>query len=187
MNQHLTSPGEQEPPPALTRRQEKRRLATALSQLKDATRIDLIMAATLYKVNGLASALAFVEQLDRYRRWEPPPFPEGAILLPDVPPHPRTRESVRAWMAAHLPETEHCVIWPEWQERKDSPPVVYLGGLPFVAYWVAYEAKIGPVPQDIGLESVCGEYRCVNPRHVQAVPGQGQKGIKHDRNTDNPI
>lgn len=169
-NQHHPSPGEQGAPPVLTQRQEKRRLAAALSHLKDATRIDLVMAVTLYEANDLASALAFVEQLDRYRRWEPPPFPEGAILLPDAPPHARTRESVRAWMAAHLPETDRCIIWSEWQERKDSHPVVYLSGLPFVAYWVAYEAKMGPVPQDMDIELVCGEYRCVNPKHLTLAP-----------------
>jgi hypothetical protein len=170
MNHHPAPLRDQGAAPALTARQEKRRLAAALGGLKDAQRIDLVMAVMLYETNGLEHALAFVERLDRYRRWEPPPFLEGALLLPDAPPHPRTRESVLAWMAEHLPETDHCLIWPEWQERKDSHPVIYLRGLPFVAYWVAYEARNGAVPQGLDVEQACGEYRCVNPKHLTLAP-----------------
>lgn len=169
MNQHRTSPGEQEPPPALTRLTEKRRLAAALSHLRDATRNDLVMAVTLYEVNGLASALAFVERINRYRQWEPPPLPEGAILLPAAPRHFPSPESLLAWMTAHLPGTDRCLIWSAWQERKDTHPVVYVGGVPFVAYWVAFEAKMGPVPRGMDVEP-CDEYRCLNPGHLRLIP-----------------
>lgn len=169
MNPHRASPEQSETSVALTPRQEKRCLAAALSRLKDATRGDLVLAASLYAVNGLASALAFVERINRYRQWEPPPLPEGAILLPAAPRHFPSRESLLEWMTVHLPETDRCLIWSAWQERKDTHPVVYVGGVPFVAYWVAFEAKMGPVPRGMDVEP-CDEYRCLNPGHLRLIP-----------------
>lgn len=166
MSEQHEAADEPEAAPAPTLRQEKAPLVAALRRLKDAARIDGVMAMSLCEINGLENALAFVARLDRFRRWEPPPFPDGAVPLSAAPPHPRTCESVQRWMRESLPATDRCNIWAEWQERKDDHPVVCLRGLPFVVYWAAYEAWHGPVPPDMDAELACGEYRCVNPKHV---------------------
>lgn len=153
----------------LSLRQQKRRLLEALRGLKDASAGDYCMAAILLEVTTLENALAFVARLDRSRRYVPPPLGEDALLLPDLPPGPHTRESLGDWVRSCLPRTASCLIWPTWRERKDTHPVVYLRGIPVVAYWFVFEAVGGQVPPGRHLELTCGEYRCVNPVHLRLL------------------
>jgi len=81
---------------------------------------------------------------------------DGRAYLRSVGEHLRSLGFTEQWVQ----------IWPEWQERKDSHPVIYLRCLPFVAYWVAYEASNGAVPQGLAVVQACSEYRCVNPKHL---------------------
>jgi hypothetical protein len=151
---------------------ERRLLAQALTQLKDATELDAWMALSLFQAGGLDNALAFIADLARLRTFEPPPIAADALVLLEVPRSAQTREEVYAWARKHIPLTDACLIWGNWQQEWDRSPIIYVRLLPFVAFWLIYEACVGQVPDGMDLELSCGDYRCVNPRHVQLVPLQ---------------
>lgn len=153
-------------------RREKQRLAKALRGLKDATTRDARMALILLTINGMDNALAFIAALDRSRRWEPPPIASDALILHDVPRTVQGYEEVYAWAREHIPQTDTCIIWENWREDGPRHPVIYVKALPFVAFCLVYKAIAGSVPAGMDLELSCGEFRCVNPRHVRQVPLQ---------------
>jgi hypothetical protein len=37
------------------------------------------------------------------------------------------------------------------------------------AHRFAYELMVGPIPEDLELDHLCGVRECVNPRHLEAV------------------
>jgi hypothetical protein len=164
---------------AFPSRREKQRLAKALSQLKDATTLDARLALILLQINGLDNALAFLADLDRSRRSSPPPIASDALILEDVPRTAQTRDEVYTWAREHIPLTDVCVIWGNWREDGQRHPVVYVRLLPFVAYWLCYEAIFGQIQEGMDLEP-CADFRCVNPRHLRLAP---QKPRQERRDT----
>ena len=85
-------------------------------------------------------------------------------------PPPRRAESDRFW--SKVEKTEDCWNWTAqltengyghfkaW--RSDAWKKVR-------AHRVSYEMAVGPIPTDFQVDHLCGNRRCVNPTHLEAV------------------
>lgn len=58
-------------------------------------------------------------------------------------------------------------------------PYARVGGRVVGVHRVMYEHYVGPIPPGHDVHHVCPQTRCVNPNHLQAVPGRAHEGTRH--------
>lgn len=51
------------------------------------------------------------------------------------------------------------------------------------AHRFAYELFVGPIPSGYDIDHVCRNRRCVNPAHLEAVPGDVNRSRRQERQT----
>lgn len=83
------------------------------------------------------------------------------------PTDPRLSEGFRA--AIVLIERTGCWHWTKGRDGRTGEPSCHQGGKRIKAAVVAYEALVGPVPENHALERRCGDSTCVNPQHRRPV------------------
>lgn len=73
----------------------------------------------------------------------------------------------------------------EWHVLPKGSAYGYLGvsGTPRHAHRVAYELFIGPIPEGLVIDHLCGVARCVNPAHLEAVTQQENRRRQVERQT----
>ena len=63
-----------------------------------------------------------------------------------------------------------CWIWAR-STRNGGYGQVNMNGKNEAAHRMMYEKLIGPIPQGMHLDHLCKSRQCVNPQHLQPVPG----------------
>lgn len=63
-----------------------------------------------------------------------------------------------------------CWLWTGSVFKRTGYGALKLGGRLRLAHRVSYERFRGPIPNDLPLDHLCRERRCVNPLHLEAVP-----------------
>ena len=68
-------------------------------------------------------------------------------------------------------KTSSCWQWTGYVHPKDGYGRIYTGRKSWdeVAHRVMYETLVGPIPQDMTIDHLCLNKRCVNPDHLEVV------------------
>lgn len=76
-----------------------------------------------------------------------------------------------------------CWIW-QLSTTSDGYGKATVQGRRLYAHRVSYEEHVGPIPEGLTIDHLCGVRACVNPAHLEPVPlaenirrGQGWPGI----------
>lgn len=75
----------------------------------------------------------------------------------------------RLW--AKVDKTPTCWLWTGALTRGDYG-TISVNGRDRAVHRVAYEILVGPIPDGLQLDHLCGVRRCVNPDHLEPVTGQ---------------
>lgn len=75
----------------------------------------------------------------------------------------------RFWVKARRDGESGCWLWTGAGDRYGR---FYLNGRLRLAYQVAYEILVGPVPDGLELDHLCRTTKCVNPGHLEPVTHQ---------------
>jgi len=81
---------------------------------------------------------------------------------------------VRAW---DLPEnwwnkvaiTATCWLWTGAKNGNGYASVRSGNGGTALAHRMSYEMFVGPIPEDLTIDHLCGIHRCINPAHLEPV------------------
>lgn len=81
-----------------------------------------------------------------------------------------------------------CWIWQGQTERDGYGKINRAGNKVILAHRLSYEMHCGPIPGGCVVDHLCHTRRCVNPKHLQAVPQSVNAqyhtdGIENKRNT----
>lgn len=72
----------------------------------------------------------------------------------------------RFW--AKVEKTDDCWPWTGWRGRGGYGTFTY-GGRTVRVHRFIYEALVGPIPDGLTIDHLCGNKACVNPEHLEAV------------------
>jgi hypothetical protein len=72
---------------------------------------------------------------------------------------------------AKVEKTEMCWAWCGARHGKGYGHI-RLNGAVAKAHRVAYELFVGSIPDGLTIDHLCGNTSCVNPCHLEAVPGK---------------
>jgi hypothetical protein len=64
-----------------------------------------------------------------------------------------------------------CWLWQGYHQPNGYGKFSY-NGQPRYAHRVSYELHVGPIPNNLVIDHLCGNTRCVNPDHLEAVTQQ---------------
>lgn len=78
----------------------------------------------------------------------------------------------RFWL--RVEKTDSCWLW-----RDPSSPALYgrfkVADHSVGAHRFAYELLVGPIPEGMEIDHLCGIRNCVNPKHLEPVSGRVNK------------
>ncbi len=79
----------------------------------------------------------------------------------------------------YVRQANGCWRWKGATSKKEAGRYGYMrrDGRVEPAHRVMYEDVVGPIPSGHHIHHVCGNTRCVNPAHLQAVPAQTNRMI----------
>ena len=69
---------------------------------------------------------------------------------------------------AKILRTATCWLWTGAVQSRGYGSVG-IGGKTYLAHRVAYERFVGPIPEGLTINHLCGVKRCVNPAHLECV------------------
>ena len=56
-----------------------------------------------------------------------------------------------------------------WAYPSQNRPMILADGTTKLGYRLVYEALVGPIPEGLTIDHLCGNHRCVNPDHLEPV------------------
>ena len=92
-----------------------------------------------------------------------------------MPAHRHTEETLAAMVAV---DDEGCWLWTGATNYAGYPSVSF-GDKSHRAHRLFYSLLIGPIPDGLTLDHLCGVRRCVNPGHVECVTA-GENALRGD-------
>lgn len=75
----------------------------------------------------------------------------------------------RMWARVAEGTTVECWTWPGAKNPKGYGHVGDGRGVTLYVHRVAYESRIGPIPEGSVVDHRCRNASCVNPRHLRAI------------------
>lgn len=89
-----------------------------------------------------------------------------------------TAQSARFW--AKVSKTDDCWVWFGATNSKGYG-CLGVDGRGYLAHRVAYAEEVGPIPDGMQINHICGIKPCVRPDHLEVVDASGN--IRHARGT----
>jgi hypothetical protein len=77
----------------------------------------------------------------------------------------------RFWAKVMGGDFRDCWAWTAAIKQSSGYGAFQVGGKTRYAHRVAYEFMIGPIPDGLELDHLCGQRACVNPWHLEPVTG----------------
>jgi hypothetical protein len=75
----------------------------------------------------------------------------------------------RFWPKVDKSGPNGCWVWTAFEYGKGYGGINIGGGRIDYAHRVAYRLVVGPIPDDLQLDHLCRNRRCVNPEHLEPV------------------
>ena len=96
----------------------------------------------------------------------------------------------RFWSKVALPDENGCMLWLA-SSKSNGYGQFGIGGKNLYAHRVAYLWLVGPIPDELQLDHLCRNRKCVAPDHLEAVTQQenlrrGEAGINNRVKTHCP-
>jgi hypothetical protein len=90
-----------------------------------------------------------------------------SVLCRECRTDPRRR--IHRWSAMSSISSVEAGCWEWLGERHKGYGRIRVNGRQQQAHRVSYEAFIGPIPDGLTIDHLCGNPACVNPEHLEAV------------------
>jgi hypothetical protein len=84
------------------------------------------------------------------------------------------------WPKVTAPNDNGCMLWTASLNQKGYGQFMHRRKM-FKAHRLAYELKVGPIPEGLHIDHLCRVRNCVTPEHLEAVtPGENsRRGVSH--------
>jgi hypothetical protein len=81
----------------------------------------------------------------------------------------KASEEVRFWAKVHAEDAAACWPWVGAKSHDGYARFRTSDARTIIAHRMAYEMRVGPIPEGLTLDHLCRNKLCMNPAHLEAV------------------